>query len=74
MAEASQESSRNEREKEILYKLLDKLTPMPATPAASGADKKVAAFDVPHRALTDLKCEFRKVRAELGQERMRRAD
>ena len=34
VAESSQESIKSEREKEILYKLLDKLTPTPATPGS----------------------------------------
>lgn len=38
-------------EREILYKLLDKLTPQPAVPPGSSADKKVAAFDVSNRSV-----------------------
>ena len=68
VAESSQESIKSEREKEILYKLLDKLTPTPATPAGSGAEKKVAAFDVSERSSIDLSGEFRKLRQELREE------
>ena len=53
VAESNQESSKNKREKEILYKLLDKLRPTPATPAGSGAEKKVAAFDASDRSSID---------------------
>ena len=68
VAESSQESTNNDGEKEILYRLLDKLTPTPATPAGSGTDKKVAAFDVSDRSSTDLSSEFRKLCVDLHQE------
>ena len=54
--------------KEILYKLLDKLTPHPAVPAGSGIEKKVAAFNIADRSVNDLSDEFRKLCAELRQE------
>ena len=55
-------------EREILYKLLDKLTPQPAVPAGSSTDKKVAAFDVSDRSVSILLSEMRKLQADLRQE------
>lgn len=55
-------------EREILYKLLEKLTPQPTVSAGSSADKKVAAFDVSDRSVSDLSSEMRKLRADLRQE------
>ena len=68
VAESSQESIKSEREKEILFTLLENLTPTPATPAGSGTEKKVAAFDVSERSSIDLSGEFRKLRQELREE------
>ena len=68
VAESSQESIKSEREKEILFRLLENLTPTPATPAGSGTEKKVAAFDVSERSSIDLSGEFRKLRQELREE------
>ena len=48
--------------------MLDKLTPQPAVPAGSSPDKKVAAFDVSDRSVSDLSSEKRKLQADLHQE------
>ena len=54
-------------EKDILYKLLDKLAPKPAQSTGDN-EKKVAAFQPANRSVNDLSEEFRKLRVELRQE------
>ena len=56
-----------DKEKEILYKLLDKLTPHPPT-AGSGVERDVSAFNIADGSVNDLSGEFQKLRAELRQE------
>ena len=67
IAENHKETSRD-TEKEILYKLLDKLTPQSASAAGPGKSEKVAAFNASDRSPIDLSSEFRKLRAELREE------
>lgn len=54
-------------EKDILYKLLDKLAPKPAQ-STGDSEQKVAAFQPANRSVNNLSEEFRKLREELRQE------
>lgn len=66
IAERTTESSWG-TERKILYKLIDQLTPQPATVDSGRADKQIAAFQ-PDRSVNELSNEVRKLRAGLRQE------
>ena len=48
-----------DKEKEILYKLLDKLTPHPPVTAGSGVERDVSAFNIADDLSTICQANFR---------------